>query len=35
MEVISNRDFLEMSLTASAFPINLSSTGSGGTSQIS
>ena len=31
MEVISNRDFLEMSLTASAFPINLSSTGSGGT----
>ena len=31
VEVISNRGFLEMSLIASAFPINLSSTGSGGT----
>ena len=31
MEIISNRDFLEMSLIASALPLNLSSTDSGGT----
>ena len=31
MEVIPNRDFLEMSLIASASLLNLSSTGSGGT----
>ena len=31
MEFISNRDFLEMSLIASAFLLNLSSTGYSGT----